>query len=301
MSSRKIKKTETEKKDELDPTKDEFITTTVSALDWAYAHRRPLGLLIVVALLAAVGGIMFSGMMEDRRAEESSLVSLGLEASFARLKEADPELEAAAAENDADDSLVFDDAKARAEEALKRWSAVAEKGEPRFRSLGELEKAATLMDLGDYAKAEQAYEAFLANAGKAPVWLKSQAVEGLGLALEAQDKLDDAIKRFESWKGEIEGPAAVLAAYHAARLSQKKGDKDAAVKLYTEVMDAYKGEDAATPGRYDVIFVQARTRLLSLAPDAEVPELPGGGMDGFEGMDPRILQQLMQARGAGAS
>ncbi len=298
MSSRKIKKSDTEKKDELDPTKDEFITTTASAFDWAYDHRRLLGLLIVLALLAAVGGIIGSRIMERRRAEESSLVSLGLEASFARVKPA--EGEDPAAEEADPDALVFDDAKARAEEALKRWTQVVEGGEPRFRSLGELEKAATLMDLGKYAEAVKAYEAFLSAGAKGPAWLKAQASEGLGLALEAEGKIDEAEKAFAEWMSESDGDTKTLAAYHAARLAQKKGDKDAAVKRYKEVMAAYK--DTAAPSRYDVVFVQARTRLLTLDPSAEVPALPAGGMDAFEGMDPRILQQLMQAQsGAGAS
>ena len=299
MSSRKIRKSDSDKRDDLDPTNDEFIAKTTSVFDWAYEHRRPLGLLIVVALIASVGGIVFSKVMEKRRAEESSLVSNGLEAAFAPLKSGTESMPGAEGDEESDD-LTFDNAQARAEEALKRWSDLVEKGEPRFKSLGELEKAATLIDLGKYEDAVSSYEAFLKDGAKAPAWLKSQAMEGLGLALEAAGKVDDAKAQFEKWMNDSAGPTKTLAAYHTARLSQEKGDKEAAVKLYKEVMDTYKEGDA--PGRYDVVFVQARTRLLSLDPSAEVPDMPAGDMGGLEGMDPRILQQLMQARtGAGAS
>ena len=299
MSSRKIKKNDGSKKDDLDPTNDEFISKTTSVFDWAYEHRRPLGLLIAVALIASVGGIIFAKVMEKRRAEESSLVSKGLDAAFAPLKGS---AEAMTEEDDdASNELTFDSVQARAEESLKRWTELVENGDPRFKSLGELEKAATLMDLGKYDDAVSSYEAFLKDGAKVPEWLASQAMEGLGLALEAAGKVDEAKTQFEKWRNESDGPSKTLAAYHAARLAQEKGDKEEAVKLFKEVMDAYKEGNA--PGRYDVMFVQARTRLLSLDPKAEVPDLPAGGMGGLEGMDPRILQQLMQAQqsGAGAS
>lgn len=301
MSLRKIKKTDDENKENLDPTKDEFIEKTSSIFDWAYDHRRPLGLFIVLALVAAVVGIVVDRMMESRRAEESVLISEGLDAAFGKLKPpAGEETAPSPEENEDDGTLKFDSVEARAKEALSRWSKVVEMGEPRFKSIGNLEKAASLLDLGEYQKAEAAYEAFLSDSADAPAWLKAQALEGMGYTLEALGKLDDAKQRFDQWMTEADGPAKVLATFHSARLSQKKGDAEGAKKLYKEVLDAYK--DDVQPSRYDVVFVQARTRLLTLDPAAEVPELPAGDMGAFEGMDPRILQQLMQARsGSGAS
>lgn len=301
MSLKKIKKTDSGKKDDLDPTQDEFIDKTSSALDWAYERRRPLGVLIILALAAAVAGIVFNRVTQDRRAEESLLVSAGLEAAFAEVKppteEKTPD-ETEAAETDK--PLTFENAKSRAEEALSRWTKLVEQGEPRFKNLGILEKAAVLLDLEEYEKAVAAYESFMAQAAGAPPWLKAQAQEGLGYALEGAGRSDDALARFEKWMAESEGPTKIVASYHAGRLAQKKGDAEKAEKLFNEVMTAYKNAEA--PSRYDILFVQARTRLLTLNPSAEVPDMPAGDMGAFEGLDPAILRQLMQAqRGAGAS
>jgi tetratricopeptide (TPR) repeat protein len=300
LSSRTIKKTET-KKQELDPTRDEFISKTTSIFDWVYDHRRPIGLLIVLALLVAVGGIVFNHFSEKKRAEESQLVSSGLEASFALLKP--PASEEPAADKgkkdkkEKDDELTFDSANARAKEALVRWTKLADAGDSRFKDIGLLEKGAAELDLGEFEKAKQSYEQFLSNGDKIPSWLKAQAMEGLGYALEALNKTDEAKADFEKWMAEAEGPAKIVATYHAARLSLKKGDTETAKKLLKEVMAQYKVEK---PSKYDMVFAQARTRLLMIDPSAQVPDLPGGDMDGLEGIDPRILQQLMQAQsGAG--
>lgn len=294
MSIKKIKKTEKEKKADLDPTNDEFIDKTRTVFDWAYDHRRPLGLLIIIALVVAVGGIIFSKITDDRLAKESLLVADGLDAAFAVLKaDVDPE------EQSTKDILTFDDANSRAKEALERWNKLIEQGEPRFKNIGYLSKGAALLELGQNEDAVKVYEQFFAEGAKAPVWLKAQAQEGLGYALEAAGKLDEAKSRFETWMGESEGEYKTLATYHVARLSQKTGDTEAAKKFFGDVLAGYKEN---TPGRYDVLFVQARARLLSIDPNAKVPDLPAGDMGAFEGIDPRILQQIMQAKsGAGAS
>ena len=236
MSLRKIKKNQDDKKDSLDPTKDEFITKTSSAFDWAYDHRRPLGLLLVLALVGAVAGIVVDRMMEKSRAEESTLVSAGLEAAFARIKTKDDEAGAAAKNEKAEDNtLEFDSTKARAEEALRRWTKLVKEGDPRYKGLGELEEAATMLDLGEYEKAVASYQAFLSAAEGAPAWLKAQGLEGLGYAEEGLGKLDEAKATFDKWMSEADGPAKKEATYHAARLAQKKGDVESAKKLFKEV------------------------------------------------------------------
>ena len=100
--------------------------------------------------------------------------------------------------------------------------------------------------------------------------------------------------------GESQGEAKRVATYQAARMAQLKGDAEGAKKLFRQVLDSYAEEEKTS--RFDLVFVQSRTRLLELDPKAEVPDMPAGGMGAFDGMDPRILRQLMQAQqGAGAS
>ena len=49
----------------------------------------------------------------------------------------------------------------------------------------------------------------------------------------------------------------------------------------------------------DYLFLQARERALAIDPQADVPRAPSTGLGGLDGMDPAMLQQLLEAR-AGA-
>jgi len=300
VSQKKIKKVDKDKKDDLDPSQDEFVTKTTSVMDWAYDHRRPLGVLIVVALVVAVAGIFANRYLQNKAAVESKALAAGLEASVARVVVPDPEGDDAAPKPETpDDELTFDSFKARATEALKRWNEVSTQT-VELKPLADLGKAAAHLDLGEYDKAVAAYRAFLASKAASVDVLKAQAVEGLGYALEADGKLDEAKAEFDKLMSSSSGETKKMATYQSGRISEEKGDKDSAKKLYKAVLDTYN--DTEKPSRFDVVFVQARTRLLTLDPKAEVPDLPAGTGNPFDGMDPRMLQQLMQAqRGAGAS
>ena len=64
MARKKIRQTDKPKrKDELDPAKDEFITKSISALDWAYERRRPIALVLGLALVAAIAGIIIDSTL----------------------------------------------------------------------------------------------------------------------------------------------------------------------------------------------------------------------------------------------
>lgn len=297
VSSKKIKNTNKKSKEELDPLNDEFITKTSSILDWAYERRRALGLLIVVALVVAVAGIFTSRYFENKAAGESKFIADGLDAAMARIVV--PDKDSPEKERAEEESLTFDSVKARATEALKRWSdATTEAGE--LKGIAELGKAGALLDLGEFDKAIVAYKAFLASKTATADVLRVQAVEGLGYALEAAGKEKEAKAEFEKLRQSSGGEVKKMVTYQAARLAEKTGDKEDAKKLYKEVLATYN--ETNKPSRFDVVFVQARTRLLSLDPKAEVPELPSGTGSGLDGIDPRLLQQLMaQQRAAGAS
>ena len=300
MSQKKIKKVEKDRKDDLDPTQDEFISKTSTAMDWAYEHRRPLGLLIVVALVVAVAGIFANRYLQNKAAGESGVLAAGLEAAVARVSVPDPDAKTPEPEPE-EDALTFDSFKARATEALKRWGEVENKTET-LKPLADLGKASAHLELGEFDTAVSEYRAFLASKSADVDILRAQAVEGLVYALEGAGKLDEAKAELDKVMGKSGGEVKKMVTYQAARIAEKKGDKETATKLYKEFLSSYTEEEK--PNRFDVTFVQARTRLLTLDPKAEVPDLPAGSGNPFEGMDPRLLQQLMQAqqqRGAGAS
>ncbi|MCP4678106.1 MAG: tetratricopeptide repeat protein [Deltaproteobacteria bacterium] len=297
MARRKIKTTDKgNRKDDLDPSKDEFINKTLTVFDWAYDRRRPIALVLGIGLVAVILGIVADRMVESGKADAAALLSDGLQAAMAPLIPPSKDGEDSVDEKDPD-FLTFENARARATETLKQFETIKGEGSSTVGMIGEIGKAAAHFDLGEYDKAIAAYKKFLASGDKSLARLRPTAREGLGLALEATGKVDEAQKQFDDLVTKTQGAAANMARYHAARLARKKDDKDRAIELFKEVVDFY-GEKGKV-GQLDYVFLKSREQLLELDPKAEVPALPGGGMGGLKGIDPAILQQLMQAQQAG--
>lgn len=294
--ARKIITNKKSRKDDLDPNKDEFIERSMSFLDWAVERRKQIGALLIVALVAAIAGIAFNHYSESKAEEQSAAVEDELAAIVAPVIEI-PDGEEVPPK---DELLYFESVEARANETLRAFEeaqkVVAGTNVGKMALLG---KAGASFDLGKYADASAAYEEFLAGMDDETRWLEPNAREGLGHAYEAEGKLDEADKAFGELTEKSEGRLALLGKYHQARIAEKKGEKNKAGELLTEVMEGIT-EDGQMD-RLDYLFLQTRERLLNINPRADVPSLPGGGMNGF---DPQLLQQLMQAQqaaGGGAS
>lgn len=300
MAQKKIKRTDNDnRKDNLDPDKDQFVTQTMSVMDWAYERRRVIAVALVVALLAAVAGIVVDGMVEKSRTDESGVLANGLSAAVAPVIPADDDVTPPPADDE--EVLTFDSARARATEALSKFKTAAENTEDSSQLIAKLGTATAHLDLGDYEKAIAAYKEFLAAKDPAVDLMRPAAVEGLGYALLAAGKADEALKQFESLSQSETGTAANMARYQAARVALEKQDREKATKLLKEVIDTYTKE--SNFGRLDYLFVRAREQLLALDPGADIPNLPTGmgGFD-FNNMDPRLLEQLRRANlGGGPS
>ena len=298
--TRKRISVKTDKKDDLDPMNDKFVVQSATIFTWVVDRRRPIGFAAVAALVIIVGVIALSTFVDSGRAEASALLSKGFEAYLA------PVIPAAEVPKDikkkAPDLVYFETRKARAQEAQKRFdkAAATESGSP-IGAIARLGVAASQYDLGAFDKAAAEYEKSLGELGADNAWLKANALEGLGQALEAQGKLDDARKRYKEL-GELgAGAASQIGRYHEARLAVQKGEPDAAKKLLTEIIDAAKAQDQIDGLNY--VFIASRELLLSIDPKADVPALPSAGFSGLDGIDPAMLEQLLrakQAAGAGA-
>lgn len=296
MARRKIKPGEKKRKDALDPANDEFVEKSMSFLDWAYEHRRPVGLILGLALVVAIAAIITNRVLDSQRAEASKMLAEGLEAATAPVVSPSEDLPSAK-DDDEDEKLTFETASARATDALKKFKEAAAKTSSFHKTFSLLGKASAESDLGQFDQAAAEYQNVLSSKAADQPWLKALALEGLGYALESEGKTDEAIKKFEEM-GQINHPTAKnLSKYHMARLYSKKEDVEKAEKLFKEVVDFYA--DANEIDKLNYVFMQSRERLLALNPDAEVPEIPQSGFGGLEGMDPRILQQLMQAQSGG--
>jgi len=91
---------------------------------------------------------------------------------------------------------------------------------------------------GDHAKAESLYRDYLKATGPSDP-LRLTAQEGLGYALEAQNKLDEALTAFADL-AEAQGKSfADLALQHQGRVKEAKGDKAGAIELYKSLLDKF--------------------------------------------------------------
>ena len=123
----------------------------------------------------------------------------------------------------------------------------------------------------------------------------ARALEGLGIALEAAGKADDAQKRFEELKGFDDGSHKDLAEYHLARLKLAKGDRDGAKTILKEVYDRLNAPAEGAP----------RSRFLKGEVEARLAELdsslvPAGGSEAQQFSQEeiqRLIQQLQQQKG----
>lgn len=299
MTRKKIT-VKTDKKDDLDPMKDKFVTRSTSLFTWVVDRRQPIGIGVGALLVVVIGAIAVSSIVDSRRAEASALLDGGFEAYLA------PVVPAAEVPKDLKeknpDFVFYETRKARAEEVQKRFAkAVAEKAGSPIGEIARLGAAAAHYDLGAFDKAASEYEAFLAAVDDDTAWLKANALEGLGQALEAQGKVDEAAKRYQELGALGDDTASLVGKYHEARIAARKGDNDGAKKILKGVIDTIKERGQIDALNYS--FVAARELLLSLDPAADVPGLPSSGMSGLDGIDPEMLERFLraqQAAGAGA-
>lgn len=289
MARKKIKARE-DNQTQVDPNSDEFIQKTTSVLDWAYEHRRPLGLVAAVALIAAVSGITMDHFSSKQIAQRSMTLAKGLEAIVAPVM---PASENEVVPPNEDQRLTFDSLEARATESLRAMGEVPADvgGGVEFAKL--LVEAASHYDLGQFDKSIAVYEALLGRQDKGFDALRPTVLEGLALSLEAAGRKDEAKKHFEELS-QMTGVSGELGKYHVARIAEESGDLEQAKKLFKEVVDAHAERGQKSPRDY--LFVQARERLLAFDPFAEVPAAVGSGL---EGIDPEMLRQLMQMQGGG--
>ena len=250
ITSKKIKK------DELDPSKDEFVERSMSFLDWAVDRRKHIGALLAVALVAAVVGIIVNDVREASAAEASASIDKGLEASMAPVVKAPDDQEIPDEVGD-DEEMSFNTREARATVSLKLFEETSKQqsGSP-IGTIAKLGEAGANFDLGYYDKAIKAYEEFLAATNTDTEWLRSNALEGLGLALEGAGKLEEARKSFKEMSESDQGRISLMGKYHLGRISEQMGDRNRAGAMYQEVISAFK--DDGRFDRLDYLFIEAR-------------------------------------------
>ncbi|HEX2657902.1 MAG TPA: tetratricopeptide repeat protein, partial [Polyangia bacterium] len=218
----------------------DFWTHTWNRLAEVLAPRKGPVLAGAVALaLFVIGTVIFQKVDEGKKVEASDAFVRIQKIATADLETATPDPKDAQESKPKDDVPHFKTATDRDAAGLKELDAfLAAHGSAPLKDEALVLKGSTLLDAGRFDDAIAAFDA--AIAAKLDPRLRFLAHEGKGYALEGKGDLDKAAAAF----AELEGDAANFqgfyrdrATYQKARVTEKKGDKAGAVKLYKEVME----------------------------------------------------------------
>jgi tetratricopeptide (TPR) repeat protein len=117
----------------------------------------------------------------------------------------------------------FTSAEERAKKTLDGYKDVAAKfGSSSAGKYAMLGVANSYLELGKFTEASAEYTKVLDGAGE-DTFLRFRALEGSGYALEAQQKYDDALKKFEELSRFANGAYRTLGDYHRARVLVAQG------------------------------------------------------------------------------
>ena len=207
-------------------------------------RRRPLLAVVTAAVVAAAGVAIFDQLDEGHRVTASEALDRITRIANADLTPATADAPEAAAAKD--DVPHFKTDAERQTAVLKELDGFlgGAGGKTDLRDEALVMKGAALLQAGRFDDAAAAYQAALAS--KLSGRLKFLAHEGLGYAAEGKGDLDKALAAFALLTDDakdFEGFYRDRAVYHKARLTERKGDRPGAVKLYKEVLE--KNPDTA--------------------------------------------------------
>lgn len=189
---------------------------------------RLLGLAFVLLIIGAVvWGV--SEINSSRHEKATALLSSALRIYQAELLTGDK------TPGDSDETPRFKTAKERADATL----AALDKLDQEYKSSsaaqrGVLLRAGVHYDQGRFDQAAQAYRQYLDQKPESPDQIAA-AREGLGLAVEAQNKLDEALAIFKDQSGLPGDYYKDRLQWAQARVLAKKGDKKAAMDIYKDL------------------------------------------------------------------
>ncbi len=132
----------------------------------------------------------------------------------------------------------------------------------------DLVRAARLMRTAKHAEAAELYRKFLAAVDESHP-MRFVALEGLGLALEAQGSLEDALQQFERLAGEEKAFYRDMALAHQGRVLEALERTDEAIAVYRKYHKEYPVNTGNNFARETV-----KQRLEELAPDALTAPAP---------------------------
>jgi predicted negative regulator of RcsB-dependent stress response len=104
----------------------------------------------------------------------------------------------------------------------------------------KLAEASLLFEQASFPEAAKSFQSFLENAD-ASVGMLAVTRENLAYSFEAQNKIDEAIDTFKTlYRDDAKGFYASTGRFHVARLLEKKGQKDEAIKEYKAIITDFE-------------------------------------------------------------
>ncbi len=223
---------------------DAFLRGVHDAGDWLAAHQKP----VVIGMLALIAGVLMVSLVvhfQNKKARESadslgSAISVGMSA----VETADSQL---AGSEDKTDTEKFANHREKEKALAKAMHEVNERHPQTVAAkTSALVLAGSQMRTGELDQAVSSFQKYLGESANKDA-LRINAWEGLGYAFEAKKDWAQALEAFASMgKESKEQSVRARAAYHRARILEKKGMKPEAADAFSRVKEEFKATSAAT-------------------------------------------------------
>ncbi len=225
---------------------DEFVSFWTRAYEALLPHASRIGIGLLAAVVVMIGFWVGASLRDRGREDATELFGRAVKTYEADLLPAEQpkdqkdqpkdQKDVAKDEESSDDVKRFKTADERAQAVIAMLDEIRAKHRfARAAKEAELFKAGVLYDQGKFAEAEAAYRKFLDEA-PADHAMRAIAREGVGLALESENKLDAALdeyKQMEPKTGDFFRDRVLL---DEARVLTKKGDKAGAEKTLKDIL-----------------------------------------------------------------
>lgn len=234
---------------------------------WFDANQRLMLLLLAVIVLGGGGAYVVSKQYGKRGREAADLLGTGLTTANAPIIKPGEEPPGEAPDES------YPTAQARAEKARDAFANVVSRfPDSKAATWARLGQANALSELGKHADAEKLY-ATIADQQDADAFVRFRALEGLGFALEAEQKYDSALKRFAQI-GELDnGAFKPVSDYQQARMQIALGNKQKAADILQALVKAERAKPAGEGTRFESIVSEAETLLTELSVELNAPKL----------------------------
>jgi predicted negative regulator of RcsB-dependent stress response len=275
---------------------DALARGTSAATSWIRKNGRLVVAGGLVALLGVGGYLFFVGREQAKAGDATGALADALAADRGRILKEDKRTDE---EKELDPTRVYSSSDQRASAAIEGYQkALASTTEAGPTTLARLGLAGAQLEKGEAKAALESYASVLASPlANADADVKARAVEGSGLAKEAVDDVDGALKSFEEL-AKIPGKGfEELGLYHQARLWDRKGDKAKAKELLKTAREKLSAPSEAGQA-FPFLEAVVDGHLRSLDPTAAPARVQLGGAKG-NAMSPeeldRIQEQLRKA------